>query len=129
MLKADKVVCDETKYIAVFCIALGIVMQIVFVAFSRWDYTVLLGNLLSLFVSVSNFYLMGISVQKALGMDASRAGNVMKASQGLRNIGIFIFAMIGVLLPWFNTVAVIVPLFFPRIAVSLRPMFNKKEVN
>ena len=129
MLKADKVVCKETKYIALFCTALGIVMQIVFLAIGRWDYRVLLGNLLSLFVSVANFYIMGISVQKALGMDSSQAGNVMRASQGLRYIGIFIFTMIGVLLPWFNTVAVIVPLFFPRIAVSLRPIFDKKEVS
>lgn len=129
MLKADKVVVSETKYIAVFSGVLGALMQLIFVALDRWDYTVLLGNILSLFVSVFNFYLMGISVQKALGMDASRAGNVMRASQGLRNIGIFIFAMIGARMPWFNTVAVIVPLFFPRIAVSARPIFNKKEVS
>jgi hypothetical protein len=129
MLKADKIVCKETKYIALFCIALGIVMQMVFLAMGRWDYRVLLGNMLSLFVSVSNFYLMGISVQKALSMDSNQAGKLVRSSQGLRNIGIFIFTMIGVLVPWFNTVAVIVPLFFPRIAVSARPIFDKKEVS
>jgi len=128
MIKADSTVCRETKYIAFFCAICSIVVQCFFLLIKRWDYTVLLGNLLSLVISVGNFYLMGISVQKALSAGEAQARNIMKTSQSLRNIGIFIGVMIGVILPYFNTVCVILPIFFPRIAVSFRPLFKEKEV-
>ena len=128
MIKADSTVRKETMYIAYFCVALSVLMQIVFLAIKKWDYTVLLGNLLSLLVSVLNFYFMGISVQKALTKEQSDARKTMKASQSLRSFGIFIAVMIGVVLPYFNTVSVILPVFFPRVAVSFRPLFKEKEV-
>ena len=128
MIKADSTVKRETKNIAYFCIVLSVYMQAVFVLIKRWDYTVLLGNLLSLAIAVSNFYFMGISIQKALAMDPNDAKRAMKASQGLRNVAIFVAIVIGVVLPYFNVVAVILPVFFPRIAVSFRPLFKDKEV-
>ena len=128
MIKADSTVRKETMYIAYFCVALSVLMQIVFLVIKKWDYTVLLGNVLSLLVSVLNFYFMGISVQKALTKEQSDARKTMKASQSLRSFGIFIAVMIGVVLPYFNTVSVILPVFFPRVAVSFRPLFKEKEV-
>ncbi len=128
MIKADATVRRETKYIAIFCAFLSLIMQMVFLFIRRWDYTVILGNLLSFFISVLNFYFMGISVQKALSLDESGARKVIKASQSLRNICIFVFVAIGVLMPFFNTAAVILPIFFPRVAVSFRPLFKEKEV-
>jgi multisubunit Na+/H+ antiporter MnhC subunit len=104
-------------------------MQAVFVLLKRWDYTVILGNLLSYTASVLNFYFMGLTVQKAVTMDEKDAKKLMKSSQGLRNAVVFLVVVIGVVAPCFNTVAVIVPIFFPRIAVSFRPLIkDKKEV-
>ena len=102
-------------------------MQAIFIVLKKWDYTVVLGNLLSLFVAVFNFYLMGIAVQKAVSMDVSDAKKIMKSSQGLRNILMFVVLAIGVTAPIFNTVAVIVPVFFPRIAVSFRPFIKDRK--
>lgn len=127
MLKADSTVKKETKYIAYFCIILSVLMQAVFLALKRWDYTVLLGNLLSLTAAVANFYFMGISVQKALDKEPSEARKIMKASQSMRNFGMFVAVMIGVVLPYFNTVTTIVPVFFPRVAVSFRPLLKEKD--
>ena len=128
MVKTDSAVYRETKYIAVFCAVLSVLMQAVFVAIKRWDYTVLLGNLLSLFAAVANFYLMGVSLEKALSSEKREAEKIMRASQSFRNIGIFIAVAIGVVLPYFNTVATILPVFFPRVAVAFRPLFKEKEV-
>ena len=129
MIKADETVKRETIYIACFCIVLSVFMQAIFIVLKKWDYTVVLGNLLSLFVAVFNFYLMGIAVQKAVSMEVSDAKKIMKSSQGLRNILMFVALAIGVTAPIFNTVAVIVPVFFPRIAVSFRPFIkDRKEV-
>lgn len=129
MIKADETVKRETMYIAYFCFVLSVLMQAIFIVLKKWDYTVVLGNLLSLFVAVFNFYLMGIAVQKAVSMDVSDAKKIMKSSQGLRNILMFVVLAIGVTAPIFNTVSVIVPVFFPRIAVSFRPFIkDRKEV-
>lgn len=129
MIKADETVKRETVYIAYFCIVLSVLMQAIFIVLKKWDYTVVLGNLLSFFVAVFNFYLMGIAVQKAVSMDVSDAKKIMKSSQGLRNILMFVVLAIGVTAPVFNTVSVIVPVFFPRIAISFRPFIkDRKEV-
>ena len=128
-MKANETVKKECLYIACSCAILSVLMQVVFVACKRWEYTVLLGNLLSLIVSVANFYFMGLTVQKAVTLDESEAKKLMRSSQTLRNAGMFVATVIGVVVPCFNTIAVIVPLFFPRIAISFRPLIkDKKEV-
>ena len=40
---------------------------------------------------------------------------------------LWVVAAVGVLLPCFNTVTALVPLFFPRIAVAFRPLIGKKK--
>ena len=64
-MKVDATVKKETKYIAYFSFILSVLIQAVFVLLKSWDYTVLLGNILSLLVAIMNFYFMGITVQKA----------------------------------------------------------------
>ncbi len=126
MVKANSVVEKETRYIAYFTLILSVLMQAIFLLLGRWDYTVILGNLLSLAIAVLNFYFMGISVQKAVDMEQSDAAKLMRASQSMRNIAVFAAVAIGVVLPWFNTLAVILPVFFPRIAVAFRPLIKEK---
>lgn len=127
MIKADDTVKKETKYIAYFCIILSVLMQAVFVFIKKWDYTVLLGNLLSLAIAILNFYIMGLTVQKAVTMEESDARKLVKSSQGFRNMGMFVAIAVGVVAPCFNTVAVIVPVFFPRVAISFRPLVKDKK--
>ena len=126
MNKIDKTVWKETKYIAVMTAVLSILMQAIFLILGAWSVSVLLGNLWTGVFAVLNFLLMGVSVQKALEKDQKDAKKLMQASQNLRNFGVFVVVAAGVLIPYFHTAAVIVPVFFPRIAVSLR-MFRKKE--
>lgn len=127
MVKADSVVIKETKYIAYFSVILSVLMQAAFLLLRKWDYTVLLGNLLSLAIGVLNFYFMGISVQKAVDREQADAARLMRASQGIRNVAVFAAVATGVVLPWFNTVAVILPIFFPRAAVAFRPLIKEKD--
>ncbi len=127
MQKVDKTVIKETKYIAYFVLVLSVLLEAVFLLIGKWDYRVLLGNLLGAFAAIANFFIMGLSVQKAVGEDEKRARSVMKTSQTLRFFGIFVIAMIGVLAPCFNTVSSLVPLFFPRFAIAVRPLIDKKK--
>ena len=127
MIKVNETVRRETVYIAAVVLILSVLMEAVFLILRRWDYTVLLGNLLSAAVAVANFFLMGLTVQKAVEKDEKDAANAMKLSQRLRLLMIFAVLAMGVSLGCFNIIAVLIPQFFPRIAVALRPLFNKTE--
>lgn len=129
MKNIDKTVIFETKYIACFVIILSALMQAIFLIFGKWNYTVLLGNLLSASVAVLNFFLMGITIQKSLGKEDKQARNYIQLSQTARIFMQFLAAAIGVLLPCFNIITSLVPLFFPRIAISFRGLFFKKATS
>lgn len=127
MQKADNTIVRETKYIAFCVIAMSIIMQLVFVFVGCWTYKVLLGNVLSAAVSIANFYLMGLSVQKAVLQDEADARKTIRTSQSLRTLFMFVFVVLGVVAPCFSTLSVIIPLFFTRIAIAFRPLFKNKN--
>ncbi len=125
MAKIDKVVIKETKYIAFWALVLSVVMELVFALLSKWDYTVILGNLLGAGAAVLNFFLMGLGVQKAVTMEPKDAKQLIKTSSTLRMLMLILIAAAGVYAPVFNMWAVIIPLFFPRIAIFIRPFIDK----
>lgn len=127
MKKVDATVSKETAYISLFTIVLSVLMQSVFLIVGKWDYTVLLGNILGAAAAIGNFFVMGLTVQAALGKEQKDAKNMMKLSQTLRMLALFVVAAVGYLVPVFSTVAVIIPYIFPRIAVALRAVILKKK--
>lgn len=127
MKKIDATVKKETTYIFAVTVIFSVLMQSVFLIIGKWDYTVLLGNLLGIIAAVGNFFVMGINIQSALGREEKEAKNLLKLSQTLRMLALFVVAMIGYLVPVFNIVAVIIPYLFPRFAISLRPLFIKER--
>lgn len=126
MKKIDPTVLRETAYITVFTAIFSMLMQSVFLIIQKWDYTVLLGNLLGIIAVALNFFLMGLTVQNAVAKEEKEAKNLMKLSQSGRLFMMFAFALIGYLVPVFNAIAVVIPFLFPRIAIMFRPLFNKR---
>lgn len=122
MIQANQTVWKETGYIAAWIGILSLVMQVVFIIASKWNYTVLLGNIWGAAIMILNFFFMGISVQKAVAADEKEAKKIMQLSHSLRTLSVFALVVVGVVLPWFSTIATICPLFFPRIAIALRPL-------
>ena len=103
-------------------------MQCVFLIIGKWDYTVLLGNLLSGVFSVFNFFLLGITVQKAIETgDVKAAKTKMRISQFARLLMLGVVAVLGVTLPCFNRWATLIPLVFPRVSMIIRQILIKKE--
>lgn len=123
-VKISQTVRRETVYIAVWVLLLSILMQAVFLVLSMWNIGVLLDNLLTGAASVLNFLLLGVTVQKAVERDEKDAKSLMKLSQALRMLMIFVVLVIGVALPVFDTWASIIPVFFTRIALFFRPKFG-----
>ncbi len=119
--KIDPAVRRETGYIALCTLILSAVMEAVFLIAGRWDLPVLLGNILGAAAAVLNFLLMGLTVQKAVDREEAEAKASMKLSQSVRMVMLFAVAAAGVGLSIFNGIAVIVPLFFPRVAVAVQP--------
>jgi len=119
MKKIDETVLKETKFIAFSTLILSALMQAVFLIIGKWDITVLFGNLLGGGLAVLNFFLMGLTVQKAVMLDEKEAKNSIKISQTYRTLLMIVVAALGVALSCFNTWAVIIPLFFPRIAIAV----------
>ena len=122
----DSTVKRESLYIATAVVILSMLMEAVFLVTGYWDLTVLWGNLLGGGVAVLNFFLMGLTVQKALNKDEKEAAAMMKFSQTYRLLLIAAAAGVGALVPVFNVFAVIIPLFFPRIAIAIRPFVGIK---
>lgn len=125
MKNVDKTIIKETKYILNFVVILSVIMQLVFVALGRWDYKVLLGNILSGTAGVLNFFLMGLSVQKALNKDEKEAKATIKLSQTYRTFFLAAVLIIGFAVKVFNPLVVVIGIFFPRVAVSMRPVYDK----
>lgn len=127
-MTADATVVKETKYMAFIVLILSVLMQAVFLVLRKWDYTVLLGNLLTGILIVSNFYFMCLGIQRAVKCaDEKEARRIIKNSQLLRNAVLYIIVIIGAVLPVFSTIAVIIPLFFTRIAIAMRQLWDNKE--
>ena len=125
--KIDPTVRKETLYIGVAVLILSALMEAAFLIIGKWDYTVLLGNLLSGCAAVLNFFLMGISVQNVVGREEKEIVSRVRLSQVLRYLMLFAVAILGLLLPCFNLFSVLIPLFFPRIAASFRPLFLRQK--
>ena len=125
-MKVDETVTKETIYIAAFSAVLSVLMQAVFLIIGQWHFSVLLGNLWGYAAAVANFFLLGITVQKAVTKNEEEARKTIKLSHTLRNMMILIVAVIGIVVPVFNTWASIIPLFFPRISIFFRGFSKNK---
>ncbi len=127
MKKIDRTVLKETCFVFAFIIIFSVLMEAVYLVIGKWEIPVLLGNILGAVAAGVNFFLLGLTVQSALGKDEKEAKNRMKLSQMMRLLLLFVIAMIGYLVPVFDIVAVVIPFVFPRIAVALRYFFIKKK--
>ena len=123
----DAVVKKETGYILLGAVILSIIMELVFLLLGFWNYTVLLGNVLATAVSTFSFFLMGLTVQKSVGLDEETARRKMKSSHSLRFLMIVVVVIIGAILPWFNIIALLIPLFFNRITVPVRSAIHRRR--
>ncbi len=127
MNKIDPVVIKETKYIAFWVFIFSLILQAIFLVMGVWNYTLILGNLLGAILAVSNFFLLGLSLQKALTKEEKDAKAVMKLSKTYRMLLNLVIVALGVSISIFNTWALIISLFFPRIAIAIRPLVKKNE--
>jgi hypothetical protein len=125
--KVHGTVLKETKFVGAWVLIFSALMQAVFLIIQKWDYTVLLGNILSAAAGIISFFFLGITIIKAVSSgDPAYAKKLMRASQAIRTFFLFGIALLGALLPCFNIWATVIPIIFPRLALLIRSFMVKR---
>ena len=129
-MKIDPTVKKETIYVCVVTLILSMLMESVFLIIRYWQLTVLFGNLVGAGVGILNFFLLGLSVQKAVKSEEKRAKDILRASHALRYALMAILVVTAVLIPSvFDMWATLISLLFATVAVYTRAIFNKDRKN
>lgn len=126
-MKPDKTVLKETGILLAGTLILCGVMVGIFAIFRKLNYTVVTGALLGGLASVGNFFLMGLTIQKAVGKDPDNAKKKIQLSYTLRMFALVVVLGIGVYRPEFHWLAVILSALFPRVTILFRSFFLKKQ--
>ena len=128
-MKLSPAIKKETFHIALGVLAGDAVMFAAFILLQKFDYTVVLGAVLGSAAAILNFLYMGYSVQKAMD-DPERAKILVQKSYTKRMMAMFGVMILGVVVPWFHIVAVVVPFLLPSLtihAMRLLGMYNPDE--
>ncbi len=126
-VKIDKTVAKETKYIITFVAIFSVLMQAIFLILGEWNYKVLLGNIYGAAMAVGNFFAMCLYIQKAVTQEEKEAKQTIRTSQSTRFAALVLLCGVGVVIPIFNWITVVVPLIFPSVAIYLRPLIDKNK--
>ncbi len=90
-----------------------------------FDYRVILGGIAGFLVAVGNFFWMAVTVQKVAAMeDEKQARSTMGVSYRYRTLMQLLWVILAIVVPVFNMVAGIIPLFIPGIVIKLRGIIS-----
>lgn len=123
-MKLDPAIRRETRRVACGIAIADILMFAVFFLLKKFNYTVALGALLGSGVAVLNFFLLGITVQKAADKDDGQK-KLVQSSYSLRMMMMCLTIILGAVLPVFHTVAVIVPFLLNTPVILLLQTFDR----
>lgn len=126
-MKLDKTIIRETKYIAVCVSVFSIIMEAVFIILSKWSMRVLFGNILGATTAILNFLVMGVTLQRAISKNDENAKKLIKTSWLFRTFVLFMVVITGVSVKGISAISTIIPLFFPRFAIFLRPLWKDSD--
>lgn len=128
MPKLDPVVRKETLRIGLGTLVCTAVMLLVFFLIGKFDLTVLYGALLGGGFAVLNFFLLGLSVQRTTSQEDPKAAQAkMQMSYTVRLLFMAAVVIVGIQLPCFHWVAVVIPLIFPRLIIFFLGLKPKRK--
>ncbi|MBR4459384.1 MAG: hypothetical protein IKS31_10550 [Clostridia bacterium] len=125
MPKVSEAARRETLWVAAWTAGLCLVMHLVFILLKKWGIPVLLGSLLGSATAVGTFFWLAMTVQKAVGKPEKVARGILQRSQVSRLLIQGAVLAAGFAVSWLDGFATMIPLFFPHIAVRLRPLWKK----
>ena len=124
-MKIDGTVKKETAYVAIAEAVLMAIMLAVYLIISKFTLNVLFAALTSGAVAVLNFFVMGLTVQKAVTVDDdSDRRKLIRASQLVRLLVMGVVVIVCAVFPKFDIFALFIPLFFPRLFAQARGIYG-----
>lgn len=124
-MKIDGTVKKETAYVAVAEAILIAIMLAVYLIISKFTLNVLFAALTSGAVAVLNFFVMGLTVQKAVTVDDdSDRRKLIRASQLVRLLVMGVVVIVCAVFPKLDIFALFIPLFFPRLFAQARGIYG-----
>lgn len=126
--RPQEAIVRETKRIAVGVCLMVIVMLAIYAGMGQFSLSVLLGGLLGGAYAIFNFFMLGMTVQKATKLqpeNAELARMQMKSSYNMRMIGMVIVVVIAFALPFVDGLACLIPMLFPRITIFVLQITGK----
>lgn len=116
--KPQAAVVRETRRIAVGTAILLVAMLVVYAAMGRFGISALLGGLIGAAYAVFNFFMLGMSVQKAANeTDQEMARMRMRASYQFRMLGMVVLVIVAFVIPFLDGLACLIPMVFPRLTI------------
>lgn len=131
MSKKTNVINDELRSMLPWLLALnGVYFALLLVLFfaGGFDYSLFLGGIWGNLVGVGNFWLLGKSAESAVRRrDAKSARTYMNTMYCIRYLGIFLAMTAAAILPFISVITAAVPLFFPRIVITLKTLWETRS--
>ena len=116
--KPQQSIVKETKRIAVGTVIMLVVMLAVYAVLGKFTVSVLLGGLLGSAYAIFNFFMLGMTLQKAASMtDQQMAHMKVRSSYSTRMIGMLVLAVVAFALPFVEGIPCLIALLFPRATI------------
>lgn len=116
--KPQQSIVKETKRIAVGTVIMLVVMLAVYAVLGKFTVGVLLGGLLGTAYAIFNFFMLGMTLQKAASMtDQQMAHMKVRSSYSTRMIGMLVLAVVAFALPFVEGIPCLIALLFPRATI------------
>lgn len=116
--KPQQSIVKETKRIAVGTVIMLVVMLAIYAVLGKFTVGVLLGGLLGSAYAIFNFFMLGMTLQKAASMtDQQMAHMKVRSSYSTRMIGMLILAVVAFALPFVEGIPCLIALLFPRATI------------
>lgn len=120
----DPIVKKEVCFMAAASLVCALLLQIGFVLFRRFDYTVALGGVIGWSLTVLNFFLMSLGVQRAVE-DPERAQLRMKASYTRRSMLLLAVMIVAFVVDQIHWLPVVASVFYPPVVIFVRQFWVK----
>lgn len=128
MAKGNRKIDKNFEKVAKSNAVLTALENIGFLVFGRWSYTVLLGSLWGFLMTTIFFYMICVSVPRALALeDPDEASKRIRASRMERTAVLTIGIIAAIKFPYFYWPAALIPLLFTRISISLLHLEREEE--
>ena len=116
--KPQQSIVKETKRIGVGTVIMLVVMLAVYAVLGKFTVGVLLGGLLGSAYAIFNFFMLGMTLQKAASMtDQQMAHMKVRSAYSTRMIGMLILAVVAFALPFVEGIPCLIALLFPRATI------------